>query len=120
LGIGPSDFDKRLHEAGLLKSTDPTRDTLKVRKSLEGKRRNVLHLAVGTIADFRDDQDRGPVANDAWVLEFNEPRTVWLGNTPWALSWTSDMGEKELQARPLEPSELGGPDGNRIHALINV
>lgn len=35
---------KRLHEQGLLASTDQTRDRLTVRRTLQGKRRDVLHL----------------------------------------------------------------------------
>ncbi len=36
---------KRLHERGLLSSTDQGRETLTVRRKLEGKQRRVLHLA---------------------------------------------------------------------------
>jgi hypothetical protein len=40
---------KRLHERGLLASTDQTRETLTVRRTLEGKQRRVLHFAAATI-----------------------------------------------------------------------
>ena len=40
---------KRLHERGLLASTDAGRDTLTVRRMLEGRRHNVLHLRADTL-----------------------------------------------------------------------
>jgi hypothetical protein len=37
---------KRLHEAGKLATIDPARETLTIRKTVDGKRRGVLHLQV--------------------------------------------------------------------------
>ena len=37
---------KRLHEAGKLANIDETRETLTVRKTVDGRRREVLHLKV--------------------------------------------------------------------------
>lgn len=50
LAITAAVLAKRLHEKGLLASTDEARETLPVRRTLEGKRRAVLHLAATTIA----------------------------------------------------------------------
>jgi hypothetical protein len=41
---GPTAMHKRLRENGMLASTEEARGTLTVRRTLEGKRRNVLHL----------------------------------------------------------------------------
>ena len=46
LAVGAQTLVKRLHEAGLLKSTDQLRHKLKVRRVIEGGRREVLHLDV--------------------------------------------------------------------------
>lgn len=50
LAITAAVLAKRLHERGLLVTTDEARETLPVRRTLEGKRRAVLHLAATTIA----------------------------------------------------------------------
>ena len=50
LTISGQTLTKRLHERGLLASTDTVRETLLARRTLEGKRRAVLHLAAETLA----------------------------------------------------------------------
>jgi hypothetical protein len=45
LTVTPRTLRKRLHERGLLHSTDTSRQTLTVRRNLEGRRREVLHTA---------------------------------------------------------------------------
>lgn len=45
LAVGPKTLNKRLHERGLLESTDQARDTLYVRKTAQGAQQKVLHLA---------------------------------------------------------------------------
>jgi len=49
LAITGQVLTKRLHERGLLASTDQARETLTVRRKLEGKQRRVLHFAAETI-----------------------------------------------------------------------
>ncbi len=49
LAITGQVLTKRLHERGLLASTDQTRETLTVRRTLEGQQRRVLHFAAATI-----------------------------------------------------------------------
>lgn len=50
LPIAAQTLTKRLKERGLLASVEEKRQTLTVRRVLEGKQRNVLHLRVGTVA----------------------------------------------------------------------
>ena len=45
----PKTLAKRLHERGFLRSTEQTHGELQVRRTLEGRRRRVLHLAAGAI-----------------------------------------------------------------------
>jgi hypothetical protein len=49
LTITPTTLRKRLHEQGLLKSTHPKRETLTIRRQLEGKRREVINLAADSL-----------------------------------------------------------------------
>jgi len=49
LAITGQVLTKRLHERGLLASTDQARETLTVRRTLEGQQRRVLHFAAATI-----------------------------------------------------------------------
>jgi DNA-binding PadR family transcriptional regulator len=48
LTVSPQTLWKRFRERGLLKSVDQTRQTNKVRLTLDGKRRDVLHLHANT------------------------------------------------------------------------
>ncbi|MHB0912154.1 MAG: DUF3854 domain-containing protein [Armatimonadota bacterium] len=58
---------KRLDEHGLLASTDTARSTLTVRRTLEGSRRNVLHLHRSSIVPPPDDAEgEQPSELDIW------------------------------------------------------
>ena len=50
LPVGGRTLWKRLSERGLLASTDPTSETLLIRKTVEGARRRVLHIHARTVA----------------------------------------------------------------------
>jgi hypothetical protein len=52
LSIGSRTLHKRLHECGLLKTVDERRQTLTVRRTIEGIRRDVLHLRAGALIDL--------------------------------------------------------------------
>jgi hypothetical protein len=47
--ISAQTLRRRLHQRGLLVSTDPKRETLTIRRILEGKSRDVLHLSPSTL-----------------------------------------------------------------------
>jgi hypothetical protein len=49
LSISAQTLRKRLHEHGLLASIDATREVLTVRRTLEGQRRDVLHLRIAAL-----------------------------------------------------------------------
>ena len=49
LAVTAQVLTKRLHERGLLASTDQARETLTIRRTLEGKGRAVLHLDAGRL-----------------------------------------------------------------------
>jgi hypothetical protein len=67
LTIGAKTLNKRLHEHGLLQSTEPARGTLTVRKEAEGKTQKVLHLRPSALVthgetDKSDKPDSSPAA----------------------------------------------------------
>lgn len=51
ISIGTKTLTKRLHERGMLASTDEARGRLTVRKTLQGSRRDVLHLKAAAVVD---------------------------------------------------------------------
>jgi hypothetical protein len=51
LTITPQVLRKRLHEQGLLASVDQARETLTVRRKLEGRQRSVLHVHPGALSE---------------------------------------------------------------------
>lgn len=57
LAITPQTLRRRLNEAGVLVSTDASRQVLTVRRSLEGQRRDVLHLSKGTLSPIATPPD---------------------------------------------------------------
>jgi hypothetical protein len=65
LPISEQTLRKRLHEKGLLASTDENRDTLTVRRTIAGANRNVLHFLRSTILpDGIDEPDCDEAASD--------------------------------------------------------
>jgi hypothetical protein len=59
LTVTPQTLRKRLNQRGLLASTDQARQTLTVRRTLEGKRRDVLHLHASTL-ELSDQDEHEP------------------------------------------------------------
>jgi hypothetical protein len=49
LGITETRLKKRLNEQGQLRTVDPSRQTLTIRKMVNGARREVLHLGIGPV-----------------------------------------------------------------------
>jgi hypothetical protein len=61
LPIAPRTLRKRMKERGLLASTDPEREVLTVRRTLDGRRREVLHLQARCLSTWtRPDQPDQP------------------------------------------------------------
>ena len=64
LAVSPAALRKRLHEAGYLASVDAARQTLTVRRSLQGAQRDVLHFPSGplSVRERPDKPDSGTAA----------------------------------------------------------
>jgi hypothetical protein len=63
LAVSAATLRKRLKERGLLASTGPGREVLTVRKTQEGRRRNVLHLRADIFSVDKPDQPDQPVGS---------------------------------------------------------
>jgi hypothetical protein len=78
--VGASTVRKRLDEKGFLRSTDPKRQKRPVRKTLQGARRDVLHLSAAVLSS---PQITGPTGPDADETPENGPVSragSWAGN----------------------------------------
>ena len=67
IALNDQTLHKRLHEQGFLVTIEKKRDTLTVRKTLEGVRQNVLHLSKGIFID--DDLEDDDLEDDQLELE---------------------------------------------------
>jgi hypothetical protein len=74
LSVSQRTLHKRLHEKGLLASTDARRQTMTVRKTLEGKRREVLHFH-GAIIEAQSD----PARTSLKIRNDGAPDRNWSG-----------------------------------------
>jgi len=63
-----SSLAKRLHEGGYLAATDQNRETLKIRRTLSGQRREVLHV--------RADALYGDISDQPDQIERNSPKSA--------------------------------------------
>jgi hypothetical protein len=63
LAVSALTLRRRLKERGLLVSTDPDREVLTIRRVLEGRRRNVLHLRADIFSAGKPDQPDQPAAS---------------------------------------------------------
>ena len=117
--VTPRTLTKRLCEGGLLKGTEQaSRNTLKTRKHLEGRRRSVLHLPSASLTSHELDQpdpsDRKPATP--------EP-TAASGSDLW-----SSSGDSEGETRPEDPtrapedsSAIADPGGNgRVGQVLDI
>jgi hypothetical protein len=83
LAVTPQTLRKRLRERGLLRSVDEVRQTLTVRRSFEGQRREVLHLAAAVLSPppvrEPDQPDRGGRERSAGDPSWSGFRARWSG-----------------------------------------
>jgi len=75
LGVSLSTLKRRLNEKKLLKSTDPARDVVTVRRTLSGWRREVLHLSAIVLAQCSSDQPDQPDQTGRNGTAGSEPRS---------------------------------------------
>lgn len=76
LSVGAKTLHRRLQEKGILRSTEPSRGTLLVRRVLARARRNVLHLSAGSLIPRECDQSD--------QLEQEGSSYGRIGQKPWS------------------------------------
>ena len=67
IGVTSQTLRKRLSERGLLASVDAKRETLTVRRTLEGKQRDVLHLVSSQLGTPAPEEPDKPDIDDGGV-----------------------------------------------------
>jgi hypothetical protein len=114
LPVSPKTLTKRLHEAGLLASTEGKRGTLVIRKVIAGERRAVLHLAASTLRATTPAQP-AQSAQTAGSPDGSATDAEALGKILWADA-PEDTPESAQENSPPAASvaldaEGGGQDG---------
>ncbi len=105
-GITVATLRRRLHGRGYLLSTDPKRETLTVRRTLAGVRRDVLHLRASRLMGRQPDQpDQDP---DDQAAEPDSRSGRWSGS--W--SGSADPPPKPDQETRPEAGEAKAPAGS--------
>jgi hypothetical protein len=98
LPVTPHTLRKRLKEKGLLVSTDERRKKLTVRKTLQGARRDVLHLRVSATPPA---QTTGPIGPESHEAQENGP-----------ISWAGSRAENgEANREPAHEPATAGTSG---------
>ncbi len=103
IGVGPKTLAKRLHEGGALRSTDQEDGNLQVRRTLEGTRRRVLHLAAGYLTPDESGQPGQPSQTGA-----DNPAATTTPATPGRVPWSdsaADCTESGQENGPELPSD---------------
>ncbi len=107
---------KRLHERGLLVSTDENRQTLKVRRIIEGRRQAVLHLHAAALGLSHDNDEPDQPDHEAQAstsTRRSEARSE--GGVPLTTPHhTEGEGQKGLVAR-FVVGLVGSPEGEMAH-----
>jgi hypothetical protein len=103
LPVTPHTLRKRLKEKGLLVSTDERRKKLTVRKTLQGTRRDVLHLKVSATPPTRA---TGPIGPERQKAQENGPIS-------WAGSWA---GNGQANGEPAHKTPPAGTLGQSLAA----
>jgi hypothetical protein len=79
LTVNERTLRKRLHERGLLLSVEGSRPTLAVRRTLEGRRRGVLHLSADFLSLYTDLPDRPDHDEEAPFEYAAHVPSLWSG-----------------------------------------
>jgi hypothetical protein len=93
LPVSPRTLRKRLKERGLLAEADTERQVLTVRRTLEGQRRDVLHLSAGLLSAEKPDQ---PDQHDGAT----EQASTYAGRV---------AGTNSTNGRPTRPADPTSP-----------
>src|SRR5262249_38993911 len=101
VSIGPQSLRRRLKDKGLLVTTDAARGKLTVRRTLQGARRDVLHIAWPVAPS---PPANGPIGPEDEADGENGPE-------PWAGPWPRKGGSN---GDPAPPTAAAGTPGNSL------
>jgi hypothetical protein len=107
LSVQPRTLWRRLRERNLLASTDLARGVLTVRRTVEGKRRPVLHLRADSVSLARPDQPDQSAENPAENGQVGGQKDSYSATNP--TTKTDQDGRENGQVVGL----VGSPDGAR-------
>ncbi|MBA3789758.1 MAG: DUF3854 domain-containing protein [Rubrobacter sp.] len=127
---------KRLRERGLLLSTDEARQVLTVRKTLEGKRREVLHISVDFFSLHTEKPDQPDHGNQKAHEQAESTPPLWSGflfatrpapeqepdhgehgrviNAPWSGQRTEPDHQPDQQEPPIHAENSGNGRVGRV------
>jgi hypothetical protein len=116
IGVTPRTLAKRLHERGFLLSINAKQGELKVRHTLEGRRRHVLHLAASTIT-LEESSQSGQSHQSATASQADRAFSRGHGRIrrPDADSAEQESSQ-EILSNSAEP--LGSGRGGRIAGIL--
>ncbi len=122
LAVSARTLRSRLHERGLLASTDPARETLTVRRTLDGAQRSVLHMISGALfgefvgfnPTFRQVEKPAPTSKNASISSENGEIVGFVGSpTMDAIDGENNNSESKVgdayeppHAAPLDAGAL--------------
>jgi hypothetical protein len=98
IGVTPKTLAKRLHERGFLTSTEQAHGELRVRRTLEGRRRRVLHLTVSSIT-LEESGQSGQSDRHTQV----GPYPGQISKTKGRISWTDFEDRNDESGQEIRP-----------------
>ena len=104
VAVGARTLAKRLHQRGYLRSVDAERDRLHVRRTLQGARRSVLHLAASSVVPKEPSQSAQSAHTDKNRAAEPCERREWVGS----VGRFCQPGQESAQEIDPFPSERGG------------
>ena len=113
LRLASKTLSKRLNEKGLLASTEPARETLLVRRVLEGRRQEVLHLKASLFGAEKPDQPDHDEQDDALTPRKTRSDLVPPASLQGNYGHAEPLGEDQLGLFP-NPKKRN-PRGYGLH-----
>nr|MDP9473208.1 DUF3854 domain-containing protein [Chloroflexota bacterium] len=101
--VQPKTLAKRMNQAGLLLASESERRELKVRKTLSGQRRHVLHIAAGSLFPEQSGQSH-QTAHQQADLPSSGATMPHSGGIPGA-----EKDVRDSESRQENPSNASGP-----------
>jgi hypothetical protein len=122
IAIAPKTLAKRLDQRGFLRSTDRERRHLKVRRTLEGRRRAVLHLPTSIITRQEVTRSAQSTRDDSDCAQEHGVNGN-TGSISWAdspLSSAKSTHESKSKTARFERNESVGPIGSIVEARHRI